>query len=146
MIVLDANILLYAYDSASSHHKKARAWVEEVFSQAAPIGLPWQTVGAFLRIITSSRLPGERFGLEEAVQLVDRWLEQPNTRLLAPGDDHWSRLRGMIVEGQASGALVSDAQLAALTIEYGGVLYTTDRDFARFPGLRWTNPLYKSDS
>jgi toxin-antitoxin system PIN domain toxin len=146
VIVLDANILLYAYDSASSHHKKARAWVEEVFSQAAPIGLPWQTVGAFLRIITNSRLPGERFGLEEAVQLVDRWLEQPNTRLLAPGDDHWSRLRGMIVEGQAADALVSDAQLAALTIEYGGVLHTTDRDFARFPGLRWINPLSESDS
>ena len=117
-----------------------------MFSQAAPIGLPWQTVGAFLRIITNSRLPGERFGLEEAVQLVDRWLEQPNTRLLAPGDDHWSRLRGMTVDGQASGALVSDAQLAALTIEYGGVLYTTDRDFARFPGLRWINPLSDSDS
>ncbi|HEV2713697.1 MAG TPA: TA system VapC family ribonuclease toxin [Terriglobales bacterium] len=141
MIVLDANILLYAYDSASSHHRKARAWVEDVFSQAAPIGLPWQTVGAFLRIMTNPRLPGERFSLEEAVQLVDRWLEQPNVRLLAPGDDHWLLLRRMVIEGQAPGALVSDAQLAALTIEYGGVLHTTDRDFARFPGLRWTNPL-----
>ena len=141
MIVLDANILLYAYDSASSHHSKARAWVERVFSAAAPIGLPWQTVTAFLRIMTNPRLPGERFSTQEAVQVVDRWLEQPNIRLLAPGDDHWPLFRQMIVEGQASGPLITDAHVAALTIEYGGVLHTTDRDFARFPGLRWTNPL-----
>ncbi len=141
MIVLDANILLYAYDSASSHHAKARAWIEQMFSGAAPIGLPWQTTSAFLRIMTNPRLPGERFTLQEAVQVVDRWLEQPNVRLLAPGDDHWLLFRQMIVEGQAPGALVTDAHLAALTIEYGGVLHTTDRDFARFPGLRWTNPL-----
>jgi toxin-antitoxin system PIN domain toxin len=141
VIVLDANILLYAYDSASSKHAKARAWVEDVFSQATPIGLPWQTVGAFLRIMTNPRLPGERFSLEEAAQLVDRWLEQPNVRLLAPSDDHWLLLRRMIVEGQAPGAVVADAQLAALTLEYGGLLHTTDRDFARFPGLRWKNTL-----
>lgn len=141
MIVIDANILLYAYDSSAAHHKKARAWIEDVFSGAEPVGLPWQTVGAFLRIMTNPRLPGERFSLDEAVKVVDRWLEQPNIRLLAPGDDHWPLLRRTIVEGQAPGALISDAQLAALTIEYGGVLHTTDRDFARFPGLRWKNPL-----
>lgn len=141
MIILDANILLYAYDSTSSHHPKARAWIERTFSAAAPVGLPWQTISAFLRIMTNPRLPGERFTLEEAAQLVDRWLEQPNVRLLAPGDDHWPLLRQMMIDGQAPGALVTDAQLAALTVEYGGVLHTTDRDFARFPGLRWTNPL-----
>ena len=141
MIILDANILLYAYDSGSSKHRKARAFVERVFSQAEPVGLPWQTVAAFLRIMTNARLPGERFSLEEAVQVVDRWLEQPNVRLMAPGDDHWPLLRRMIVEGQAPGPLVSDAQISALTIEYGGRLQTTDRDFARFPGLRWENPL-----
>jgi toxin-antitoxin system PIN domain toxin len=141
VIVLDANILLYAYDSASSHHAKARAWIEQAFSGATLIGLPWQTTSAFLRIMTNPRLPGERFTLQEAVEVVDRWLEQPNVRLLAPGDDHWLLFRQMIVEGQAPGALVSDAHLAALTIECGGVLHTADRDFARFPGLRWTNPL-----
>lgn len=141
MIVLDANLLLYAYDSLSSHHVNARAWVEQVFSGATPIGIPWQTAAAFLRIMTNPRLPGERFTLPEAVEVVDRWLEQPNVRLLAPGEDHWPLFRQMIVEGQASGALISDAHLAALTIEHGGVLHSTDRDFARFPGLRWSNPL-----
>ena len=68
-------------------------------------------------------------------------MNQPNVRLLAPGEHHWTLLRHTILEGQARGPLVSDAELAALTIEYGGVLHTTDRDFARFPGLRWTNPL-----
>lgn len=141
MIVLDANILLYAYDSASAHHQKARSWVERTFSGSEPIALPWQTIAAFLRIMTNARLPGERFTVEESVHLVDRWLQQPNIRLLAPGDGHWVLLRQMMLEGQAQGPLVSDAHLSALTIEYGGVLHTTDRDFARFPGLRWTNPL-----
>jgi toxin-antitoxin system PIN domain toxin len=91
--------------------------------------------------MTNTRLPGPRLSLEQAARLVDEWLEQPNVRVLSPSDEHWILLRRMIVEGQASGALISDAQLAALTMEYGGELHTTDRDFARFPGLRWTNPL-----
>jgi toxin-antitoxin system PIN domain toxin len=141
LIIVDANILLYAYGSLSPHHAEARAWIEEVFSGTQPIGLPWQTIEAFLRIMTNPRLPGVRFSVEEAVEVVDDWIAQPNVRLIAPGDNHWPSLRHMLVDGQAPGPLVSDAQLAALTMEYGGVLYTTDRDFARFPGLRWKNPL-----
>jgi uncharacterized protein len=141
VIVVDANILIYSYDSGSSQYTKARAWVEKTFSGLESIGLPWQTVTAFLRVMTNTRLPGPRLSLEQAAHLVDEWLERPNVRVLSPGDEHWILLRRMIVEGQASGALISDAQLAALTIEYGAVLHTTDRDFARFPGLRWTNPL-----
>ena len=141
MIVLDANILLYAYDSLSTHHTVARTWVERVFSGTELVGLPWPTVAGFLRITTNPRVPGERLTLTEAVDIVDGWLEQPNIRLLLPGDEHWTIFRKMIVEGQATGTLISDAQLAALTVEYGGVLHTTDRDFARFPGLRWKDPL-----
>ena len=141
MIVIDANLLLYAYDPVSPHHAKARAWIEQTFSGNELIGIPWQSVAAFLRIVTNSKLPGQGVAFGRAAQVVDEWLDQPNVRLLAPGEQHWRLFRQMITEGQARGTLVSDAQLAALTIEHGGVLHTTDRDFARFPGLRWTNPI-----
>jgi toxin-antitoxin system PIN domain toxin len=141
VIVLDANILLYAYDAASDQHTKARAWLEQTLSGAGPVGLPWQTLTAFVRIVTNPRLSGKRFTVAEVIEVVDQWIEQPNVRLLGPGDHHWSFLRQMIIDGQARGPLITDAQLAALTIEYGGVLYTSDRDFSRFPGLRWQNPI-----
>jgi uncharacterized protein len=141
VIVVDANLLIYSYDTDSPYHKKSRAWVERIFSDVEPVGLPWQTVSAFLRVITNRKLPGLRLTVEQAVEIVEEWLAQPNVRILAPGDEHWSVLKLMIVEGRASGPLVSDAELVALTVEYGGVLYTANRDFARFPGLRWKNPL-----
>ncbi|HXL23185.1 MAG TPA: TA system VapC family ribonuclease toxin [Candidatus Dormibacteraeota bacterium] len=141
MIVLDANVLLYAYDSHSPAFEKAKEWLEGVFSDGTPIGLPWQTILAFLRISTDPRLPGSRFSIEEASSLVDRWLEQPNVRLLSGSDEHWPILRATMKDGQARGPLVGDAHLAALAISFGATLYTTDRDFARFPGLRWANPL-----
>ncbi len=144
MIVLDANLLLYAYDSASTEHKPARKWAEEALSGVEPVGLPWQTISAFLRIATNVRLPGNRFTVEEAAAIVDQWVALPVVHLLAPRDRHWAFFRRLLVEGKASGPLTTDAQLAALTIENGGVLYTTDRDFARFPGLKWVNPLASS--
>jgi toxin-antitoxin system PIN domain toxin len=141
VIILDANILLYAYDLDSRHHQRARQWVEAIFSSPEPVGLTWQSVTAFLRIVTNPRLTGRRFTPEEAVQIVDQWVCQPNVRLLAPGDQHWNLLRELIIQGQTRGPLVSDAHLAALTLEHGGILQTTDRDFTRFPELRHTNPL-----
>ena len=141
MIVIDANLLIYSYDRDSAHHKKSRFWLEEVLSGVEAVGLPWQSVSAFLRVITNRRLSGMRVSLQQAVQVVDEWLQQPNLQILVPADEHWSVLRQMILEGQASGPLVSDAEIAAITIEHGAVLHTADRDFARFPGLRWKNPL-----
>jgi uncharacterized protein len=141
VIVFDANVLIYAYDSGSAFHAKARAWVEDTFSGTEAVGIPWHAITAFLRIMTNKRLPGERFTLEQACQIVDGWFTQQNVRALAPGEHHWRLLRSLLIDGQAPGALANDAQIAALTIEYGGVLHTADRDFARFPGLRSTNPL-----
>jgi uncharacterized protein len=141
VIVVDANLLIYSYDTDSSHHKKSRAWVEKIFSDLEPVGLPWQTISAFLRVVTNRKLPGSRLTVEQAAEIVEEWLAQPNVRILAPGDEHWSVLKRTMVEGRTSGPLVSDAELVASTVEYGGVLYTADRDFARFPGLRWKNPL-----
>jgi uncharacterized protein len=140
VIVLDVNILFYSYSAASPENEKAKACVEKLFSSVELVGLPWQTITAFLRISTNARLSGARPAIE-AAQEVEGWLSQPNVRLITPGDDHWRILRQMMFEGQAFGPLVSDAQIAALTIENGAVLYSSDRDFARFPGLRWVNPL-----
>ncbi len=109
MIVLDANLMLYAYDSDSQQHAKARAWVEETFSNGTPVGLPWQTVTAFLRIVTNPRLSGKRFTPEEAIQIVDQWLTQPNVSLMLAGDQHWSLLRQMMKDGQARGPMISEA-------------------------------------
>jgi toxin-antitoxin system PIN domain toxin len=141
VIVFDANLLIYAYDSGATQHTSARKWVEQTFSGAELVGLPWQAILAFLRLMTNRKLPGQRLTVQQASEIVDGWLGQSNVRLLVTGDQHWSLLRTLLVEGQATGALVSDAVTAALTIEYGGVLHTADRDFARFPGLRWVNPL-----
>jgi uncharacterized protein len=141
VIVFDANLLIYAYDAGATQHAKARAWVEEILSGMDVVGLPWQSISAFLRFMTNRRLPGSRFSPEQAARIVDEWLGHPNVQVLAPGERHWPLLRRMMVEGQASGGLVSDAVIAALAMEYGGVLHTADRDFARFPGLRWVNPI-----
>ena len=141
MIVLDANLLIYAYSTSCLEHARALEWVEGVFSGDELVGLPWQTVLAFARILTNPNLPGERFSTREIVSIVHEWTEQPNVRLLAPGERHWAVFKRVLLEGQARGPMITDAQLAALTIEYGGVLHTTDRDFSRFPGLRWVNPL-----
>jgi hypothetical protein len=144
VIVVDANLLIYSYDTTAVEHARSAAWLESVLSGIGPIGLSWQTLSAFLRVVTNRRLPGKRVSVQEALGAVEEWLGQPNVRLLTPGNDHWPMLRRLIVEGEASGPQVSDAELAALTIENGGVLYTADRDFARFPGLRWVNPLSPS--
>jgi uncharacterized protein len=141
VIVLDANLLIYSYNVGSSHHVGARAWFESTLSRVEVVGLPWQAVSAFLRVMTNPKLPAERFDLEQAARIVDLWLAHPNVQVLTPGVGYWPLFRRMVIEGRAAGPRVSDAAIAALTMEYGGVLHTADRDFARFPGLRWTNPL-----
>ena len=141
MIVVDANLLIYSYDAESADHKKSIVWFEGVLSGSESVGLPWPCIGAFLRVVTNRRLAGIGVSLDAALGAVEGWLEAPNVQVLVPGERHWSLFRRMVIEGQAPGTLVSDAEIAALTIEYGGVLHTADRDFARFPGLRWVNPL-----
>ena len=144
MIVLDVNLLLYSYDSLAPEHEKAASWLEEIFSGDELIGLPWITISAFLRIQTYPSQKGERFTVAQAIAIVEEWLELPNVRILNPAESHWKQFRRLLLDGEARGKLVPDAQLAAVTMEYGGILYTNDRDFARFPSLRWINPLASS--
>ena len=141
MILVDANLLLYAYDSASAHHRAARGWLEAAFSAPEPVGLALVALLAFVRIGTNRRLRKAAFSTTEALAIVSGWLNRPRVALLNPGETHWKILGRLFVEGQASGNLVMDAHLAALAIEHGATLATTDKDFTRFPGLRMVNPL-----
>ena len=99
------------------------------------------TLWAFLRSITNPRLFERPLTIAEASAHVSSWLAQPSAGILEPGERHWEILRQLARDGQATGPLVMDAALAAIAIEHGATLCTTDRDFARFPGLTWTNPL-----
>jgi hypothetical protein len=141
MKLLDANVLLYAYNSASDSHRRARSWLETAFSSPEPICFCWPTIWAFLRISTSNRVFRKPFPAGEAAAIVSEWLSHPSATLLSPGARHWSILGELMVASQCRGPLVSDAVLAALALEHGATLCTTDKDFARFTRLRTLDPL-----
>jgi toxin-antitoxin system PIN domain toxin len=141
MILADANLLLYAYNTSAAEHKRARAWLGQSLSQSELFGLSWQTITAFIRIGTNPRAFDSPLTTKEATAAVAAWLERPMVRILSPGPGHWEIFERLLIEGQVRGPLVMDAHLAALAIEHGAVLHSTDRDFARFPGLKMANPL-----
>ena len=141
MILIDANLLLYAYDPSSSHHAASKAWLETTLSGSQFVRFAWMTLWAFLRISTSARVYERPLSIAEAEQAVASWLAQPVVGILDPGERHWEILRRLMTSGQVAGSLVMDAALAALAVEHGATLYTTDRGFARFAELRWTNPV-----
>lgn len=141
MNLVDANILLYAEDSRSSHHAEIREWWDAQLSGVAPVCLCWRVLNAYIRIGTNSRLHARPLTIKEACERVRSWFDQPCVRLIAPGDQHWTHFERMLTQGKAHGNLVSDAHLAALAIEHNCTLYSTDRGFARFPSLKWANPI-----
>src|SRR4051794_21388605 len=141
MILVDANLLLYAYHPASAKHEASRRWLEQTLSSHSVVHLAWTTVWAFLRIVTNPQVFEQPLTIVEAERTVSSWLDLPNVGLLEPGDRYWPLLRELLIDGQVTGPLVMDAALAALALEHGATLYTTDRDFARFPGLKWIDPL-----
>jgi hypothetical protein len=141
MILPDANLLLYAYNTSASEHIVARSWWEELLSSPETVGLSWQTITAFLRISTNPRVFPNPLTIAEATEAVEAWLERPMVKLVIPGDRHWAILSRLLAEGQCSGPLVMDAHLAAIAIEHGATLYTHDRDFSRFSALSTSDPL-----
>ncbi len=141
MILVDVNLLLYAHNDRLALHASARKWWEEQLSGTAPVCLCWPVLTAFIRISTNRRVFQPALTVDQACQLVESWLQQACTRIIDPTIGHWEVLLDCLKSGQAAGNLVSDAHLAALAIEYGCELCPTDPDFARFPGLRWRNPL-----
>lgn len=143
MILVDANLLLYAYDTSSLEHRAARAWLEVALNGEERVGLALQVILAFVRIATHPGIFLRPLDVGDAIALVSSWLERPQVVIASPGERHWEILTDVATAGQARGARLMDAHLAALSIEHGATLATTDRGFARFPGLRWTNPLRK---
>ena len=141
MILVDANVLLYAEDQLSPRHAAACAWWDAQLSGASPVCLCWTVLGAFIRIATNPRVFERPLTLDQALARVQGWLDQPCTRLVQPTGRHWQVFRQMLVAGQAVGNLVTDAHLAALALEHGCELISTDADFSRFPGIKWRNPL-----
>jgi toxin-antitoxin system PIN domain toxin len=121
-------------------HERARAWFEERLAGVPRVGLPWHSLLAFLRIVTHRGIYTDPISVELAWELVSSWLEQPAVWVPLPTDRH-AELLGALLKGETRSEVVSDAHLAALAIEHGLILCTTDRGFARFAGLRWENPL-----
>lgn len=141
MILIDANLLLYAEDSLSPQHEVARTWWDSQLSGTAPVLLCWPVLTAFIRISTNHRLHRRPLTLKEAIERVQSWLDQPCVRLIEPTEQHWITFQKMLKGGHATANLVSDAHLAALAVEHNSLLCSTDADFTRFPGLKWNNPL-----
>jgi len=141
VILIDANLLIYAIDADSPHHAAARAWLEEALSGTERVGLAWTVVLAFLRLTTRSGILRHPLPAADALAYVGSWFDQPCVRTVVPGEGHWPVLRNLVATAGTAGNLISDAHLAALAIEHGAAVYSADNDFKRFSGLEHVNPL-----
>ena len=157
MILIDANLLIYAGVSPGTttattaaptpvelpqrQHAAASAWLQQQIDVGHPIGLPWQSLLAFLRISTNPRLFERPASIDAAWRIVDAWLQIPTVWIPTPTERHGQILGTLLRQANAQGNIITDAHLAALAIEHGLELCSTDGDFARFEGLRWRNPL-----
>ena len=141
MILVDANLLLYAKYADYEQHPTALAWLDERLNGTARVGLPWVSLLAFLRIGTNPRLRPRPMSTRQAWTQVQEWLALANVWIPEPNEGHVEILGTLLASTRATGNLISDAHLAALAIEHGLVLCSTDGDFARFAGLRWQNPI-----
>ena len=141
MIVPDINLLLYAYDSDSQFHSTTLAWWQGCLSGTETVGLPQVVVFGFVRVGTNARVFHRPMTVSEAAANVRSWLEQPVVQVLDSDSNHTEQTLKLLESVGVGGNLVTDAQIAAIAIEHGGVVHTSDTDFIRFPGLRWFNPI-----
>lgn len=139
-MIVDANILLYSADATSPHHTTAAAWLQGAFDGPERVGLPVQSLGAFLRIVTHPRVTTNPLTPEEAIGFVEAWLAFPNAWVPPTGSSTLQILGDLTRRHHVTGNLVPDAQLAALAIEFGVAVASYDSDFARFPEIHWINP------
>jgi hypothetical protein len=141
MILLDANLLIYAVNEDAPLNRKAKLWLESALSGPEAVGFPWNALLAFLRLTTRPGLFRHPLPVDTAFDLVASWLDQASATVVHPGPRHLTILRELIEPLGTGGNLTSDAHLAALAIEHGAELCSSDTDFARFRGLKWRNPL-----
>lgn len=141
MILADVNVLVYAHRVDSDRHAECRAWLEDLWASPSSHGVSEMVLSSFLRITTHHRVFDPPTPLARALSFVDQVRSRPNAVIVAPGNRHWDIFTDLCQKAEAVGNLVPDAYLAALAIESGSELITTDRDFAQFPGLRWRHPL-----
>jgi uncharacterized protein len=141
VIALDSNILVYARRSESAHHASARQLVTELAEGEARWAIPWPCVYEFLRVVTHPSVFSPPTNLDDALDYLDELFASPSLTLLGEGPAHQAHLRSALRGGRATGNLAHDGHIAALAVEHGvSELWTSDRDFARFPGLRVRNP------
>lgn len=141
MILLDANLLIYSHIKSFAQHSRAREWLDEQLSSGGPVGFSWTSLLAFVRIVTNPRVFERPESFTDAWRQVDAWLDAEGAWIPAPGERHRAVLSTLFGAVAMRANLVPDAHLAALAIEHGLLLCSTDGDFSRFPGLRWQNPL-----
>jgi uncharacterized protein len=139
--VPDLNLLIYAVDDHAADHQTALKWWNEVLSGSETVGMSWSVLLGFVRLTTNPRVVRAPMTAGEALDYVDRWLDQEVTTVIEPTGRHSPVLRDLLGSTGTAGNLVADAHLAALAIEHGAQLCSADRDFGRFKGLDWTNPL-----
>lgn len=141
MILVDANLLIYAHVSTFPQHAAAHAWLDVQLNGRGPVGLPWPSVLSFLRIVTNPRIFERPESTANAWRQAKAWLDADVTWIPAPTERHAEVLASLFDATGVQANLIPDAHLAALAIEHGLILHSTDGDFARFPDLRWHNPL-----
>jgi uncharacterized protein len=141
VIVVDLNLLLYATNQNAIQHARARQWWERCLSEGTPVGLAWAVIVGFVRLTTNPRVMPHPISAADAIGVVDQWLSEPAVEIIEPTERHWDILKELLAALGTAGNLTSDAHLAALAIERGAQLASTDNDFSRFAGLRWSNPI-----
>ena len=141
MILPDLNLVIFAHNRDAPFHAEARAWWDDLLNQNEPVASPWAVVLGFVRLMTHRQVLVTPLSAPAAVAHVRAWFAQPNVEHIDPGPQHLELLDRLLSSAGAAGDLTTDAHLAALAIEHQCELHTNDGDFARFPGLRWRNPL-----
>ena len=141
MILPDVNLLVHAYNIQFPQHERAKRWWEDKLAGTTGVALAWVTVLGFIRVTTHARILRNPLTAQEAIAIVEEWLELPHFFPVLPSSRHFPILRSLLLQLGTAGNLTTDAHLAALAIERGLVLHSTDVDFGRFEGLKWVNPL-----